>query len=91
MAKYPDRRSAALPCLAAAQKVHGWCSPEAIRQTAAVMRLTPGYCIAVASFYDMFSTLANQLVRVDGLLKSADDVAGEPVTLVVSTPAPVRG
>jgi NADH-quinone oxidoreductase subunit E len=56
MAKYPDRRSAALPCLAAAQRVHGWCSPEAIEQTAAVMRLTPGYLIAVASFYDMFDT-----------------------------------
>ena len=56
MAKYPDRRSAALPCLAAAQKVHGWCSPEAITQVAAVMRLTPGYLISVASFYDMFDT-----------------------------------
>ena len=56
MAKYPDRRSAALPALAAAQRVHGWCSPEAIEQTAAVMRLTPGYLIAVATFYDMFDT-----------------------------------
>jgi NADH-quinone oxidoreductase subunit E len=56
MAKYPDRRSAALPCLAAAQKVHGWCSPEAIRQVATVMRLTPGYLVSVASFYDMLDT-----------------------------------
>jgi NADH:ubiquinone oxidoreductase subunit E len=56
MAKYPDRRSAALPCLAAAQKVHGWCSPEAIEQTAAVMRLTPAYLVSVASFYDMLDT-----------------------------------
>ncbi len=56
MAKYPDRRSAALPCLAAAQRVHGWCSPEAIMQTAAVMRLTPAYLVAVASFYDMLDT-----------------------------------
>jgi NADH:ubiquinone oxidoreductase subunit E len=56
MAKYPDRRSAALPCLAAAQKVHGWCSPEAITQTAAVMRLTPAYLVSVASFYDMLDT-----------------------------------
>ena len=56
MAKYPDRRSAALPCLAAAQRLHGWCSPEAIRQTAAVMRLTPAYLVAVASFYDMLDT-----------------------------------
>ena len=56
MAKYPDRRSAAIPCLAAAQKLHGWCSPEAITQVAAVMRLTPAYLIAVASFYDMLDT-----------------------------------
>jgi NADH-quinone oxidoreductase subunit E len=56
MAKYPDRRSAALPCLAAAQRVHGWCSPDAITQVAAVMRLTPAYLVAVASFYDMLDT-----------------------------------
>src|SRR5439155_949525 len=49
MAKYPDRRSASIPALAAAQRVHGWCSPEAIEQVACVMRLTPGYLIAVAT------------------------------------------
>jgi NADH-quinone oxidoreductase subunit E len=54
MARYPDSRSAALPALAAAQRVHGWCSPEAIDQVACVMRLTPGYLTAVATFYDMF-------------------------------------
>jgi NADH:ubiquinone oxidoreductase subunit E len=56
MAKYPDRRSAALPALAAAQRVHKWCSPEAIEQVATVMRLTPAYLTAVATFYDMFDT-----------------------------------
>jgi NADH-quinone oxidoreductase subunit E len=54
MARYPDSRSAALPALAAAQRHHGWCSPEAIEQAACVMRLTPGYLTAVATFYDMF-------------------------------------
>jgi NADH-quinone oxidoreductase subunit E len=53
MAKYPDRRSAAIPALHAAQAVHGYCSPEAITQVAAVMRLTPAYLTSVASFYDM--------------------------------------
>jgi NADH-quinone oxidoreductase subunit E len=57
MAKYPDRRSAAIPALHAAQDVHGWCSPEAIEQVAAVMRLTPAYLTSVATFYDMFSTV----------------------------------
>ncbi|HKG38880.1 MAG TPA: NAD(P)H-dependent oxidoreductase subunit E [Conexibacter sp.] len=56
MAKYPDFRSAAIPALHAAQDVHGWCSPEAIEQVACVMRLTPAYLTAVATFYDMFST-----------------------------------
>jgi len=56
MAKYPDFHSAAIPALAAAQRHHGWCSPEAIWQAACVMRLTPGYLISVASFYDMLET-----------------------------------
>ncbi|MGH2942438.1 MAG: NAD(P)H-dependent oxidoreductase subunit E, partial [Solirubrobacteraceae bacterium] len=56
MAKYPDFHSAAIPALAAAQRHHGWCSPEAIWQAACVMRLTPGYLVSVASFYDMLET-----------------------------------
>jgi NADH-quinone oxidoreductase subunit E len=56
MANYPDRRSAALPALSAAQRMHGWCSPEAIEQVACVMRLTPAYLESVASFYDMLET-----------------------------------
>ncbi len=54
MAKYPDRHSAVMPALHAAQRVHGWCSPEAIDQVAAVMRVTPAYLNSVATFYDMF-------------------------------------
>jgi NADH-quinone oxidoreductase subunit E len=56
MADYPDRRSAALPALAAAQRVHGWCSPEAIEQVACVMRVTPAYLESVTTFYDMLET-----------------------------------
>jgi NADH:ubiquinone oxidoreductase subunit E len=53
MAKYPDRHSAVIPALHAAQQLHGWCSPEAIHQVAAVMQLTPAYLTSVATFYDM--------------------------------------
>ena len=53
MSRYPDRRSATIPALRAAQRRHGWCSPEAIEQVACVMRLTPAYLISVATFYDM--------------------------------------
>jgi NADH:ubiquinone oxidoreductase subunit E len=56
MKRYPDRRSAALPALDAAQRVHGWCSPEAIEQVASVMRVTPAYLASVATFYDMLKT-----------------------------------
>jgi NADH-quinone oxidoreductase subunit E len=56
MARYPDKRSAALPALASAQKVHGWCSPLAIRQAASIMQVTPAYLSSVATFYDMLRT-----------------------------------
>ena len=44
------------PALAAAQKVHGWCSPLAILQVAAMMQVTPAYLSSVATFYDMLRT-----------------------------------
>jgi NADH-quinone oxidoreductase subunit E len=51
---YPDRRSAALPALRLAQERHGgWLPPEAFREVADALDLTPAYCEAVASFYDM--------------------------------------
>jgi NADH:ubiquinone oxidoreductase subunit E len=56
MARYPERRSAAIPALRAVQERYGWCTPEGIEQAACVMRLTPGELIAVASFYDMLET-----------------------------------
>jgi NADH-quinone oxidoreductase subunit E len=56
MALYPDPTSAALPALAAAQRLHGWCSPLAIEQVACVMQVTPASLAAVATFYDMLET-----------------------------------
>jgi NADH:ubiquinone oxidoreductase subunit E len=56
MANYPDPRSAALPALEAAQRMHGWCSPEALEQVGCVMRVTPAYLASVATFYDMLET-----------------------------------
>ena len=57
MARYPDSRSAAIPALWAAQRLHGWCSPVAVEQVACVMRLTPAYLTAVAGFYDQLETV----------------------------------
>jgi NADH:ubiquinone oxidoreductase subunit E len=56
MSRYPDRRSASIPALWAVQERYGWCTPEGIRQAAAVMRVTPGYLESVASFYDLLHT-----------------------------------
>jgi NADH:ubiquinone oxidoreductase subunit E len=65
MTKYPDRRSAVIPALHAAQQLHGWCSPEAIHQVAAVMQLTPAYLTSVATFYDMLETEAEPVAHHD--------------------------
>lgn len=56
MSRYPDRRSASIPALWAVQERYGWCTPEGIRQAAAVMRFTPAYLESVASFYDLLHT-----------------------------------
>jgi len=56
MSRYPDRKSASIPALWAVQRLYGWCTPEGIRQAAAVMRVTPAYLESVASFYDLLHT-----------------------------------
>jgi NADH-quinone oxidoreductase subunit E len=53
-AKYPQRRSAIMPALRLAQERYGWLSPQALREVADALELTPAYCQAVASFYDMY-------------------------------------
>jgi NADH-quinone oxidoreductase subunit E len=90
MALYPETRSATLPALEAAQRVHGWCSPEAIEQVACVMRLTPADLAAVATFYDMLETepvgrhsvyvctnISCSLCGADALLAAIEDAVGE--------------
>jgi NADH-quinone oxidoreductase subunit E len=56
MARYPQLRSASIPALWAVQQHYGWCSPDGMRQAAAVMGVTPGYLESVATFYDLFHT-----------------------------------
>jgi len=54
-AKYPEgSRSATLEALRLAQEEHGWLSPDALREVAEALDVTPAYCKAVATFYDMF-------------------------------------
>jgi NADH-quinone oxidoreductase subunit E len=53
-AQYPVRRSAVMPALRLAQEKYGWLPPDAFREVADALDLTPAYCQAIASFYDMF-------------------------------------
>ena len=66
MSRYPDRKSASIPALWAVQRLYGWCTPEGIRQAAAVMHVTPAYLESVASFYDLLYTepVGNHRVHV---------------------------
>jgi NADH-quinone oxidoreductase subunit E len=52
--QYPVRRSAVMPALRLAQERYGWLPPDAFREVADALDLTPAYCQAIASFYDMF-------------------------------------
>jgi NADH-quinone oxidoreductase subunit E len=53
-APYPDPRSAILPALRLAQQRHGWLPPEALREVADALDLSPAYCESIASFYEQF-------------------------------------
>jgi NADH-quinone oxidoreductase E subunit len=53
-AQYPQRRSAVMPALRLAQETYGWLPPDAFREVADALDVTPAYCKAIASFYDMF-------------------------------------
>jgi NADH-quinone oxidoreductase subunit E len=61
-----DSRSATLPALRLAQEEYGWLPPEALREVAEALDLTPAYCEAVASFYDMYhlEPVGRRLVEV---------------------------
>jgi NADH-quinone oxidoreductase subunit E len=65
MSRYPDRKSASIPALWAVQERYGWCTPEGIRQAAAVMQVTPAYLESVASFYDLLHTEAVGSHRIE--------------------------
>ena len=64
--QYPESRSAIMPALRLAQERYGWLTPEALREVADALDLTPAYCKGVASFYDMFhhAPVGRHLVEV---------------------------
>jgi NADH-quinone oxidoreductase subunit E len=53
--RFPEgAHSPLIPALRLAQHRYGWLPPEAIREVADAVGVTPAACQAVASFYDMF-------------------------------------
>jgi NADH-quinone oxidoreductase subunit E len=89
MKRYPEKRSASIPALWAVQRRYGWCSPEGIRQAAAVLGVTPAYLEGVATFYDLFrlepegkhqvlvcTNISCWLRGADGLLASFSEATG---------------
>ena len=66
-AQYPESRSAVMSALRLAQEHHGgWLPPEAFRDVADALDLTPAYVKGVATFYDMFhlEPVGRRLVEV---------------------------
>jgi NADH-quinone oxidoreductase E subunit len=53
--RYPDSKTAILPALRLAQEQNGgWLDTASFERVGEALGLTPAYCQAVASFYDMF-------------------------------------
>jgi NADH-quinone oxidoreductase subunit E len=65
--RFPEgAHSPLIPALRLAQDRHGWLPPEALREVADAVGVTPAICHAVASFYDMFhlEPVGDHLVEV---------------------------
>ena len=65
--QYPDSRSAVMPALRLAQEENGgWLSAGSFEEVGAALGLTPAYCQAIASFYDMYhlAPVGRHLVEV---------------------------
>jgi NADH-quinone oxidoreductase subunit E len=89
-ARFPESRSAIIPALRLAQERHGgWLPEEAFDEVGDALALTPGYCKAVATFYDMFhlapvgrhlievcTNLSCALVGAQGVLEAFESELG---------------
>ena len=64
--RYPDARSALLPCLGMAQEIRGHLSAETMDQVAGLLQLSPAYVRGVATFYTMLNRkpVGQHLVQV---------------------------
>jgi NADH-quinone oxidoreductase subunit E len=53
VAKYPNKRSAALPLLFLVQSIEGYVTEQGMREVAEILELTPAEVLATGSFYTM--------------------------------------
>ncbi len=75
--RYPDTLSAVMPALQLAQGENGgWLSPDAIREVADALDLTPAYCLSIASFYDQFYLEPTGRTRVEVCTNVSCGLAG---------------
>jgi NADH:ubiquinone oxidoreductase subunit E len=75
--RYPDSLSAVMPALRVAQEENGgWLSPDAIREVADALDLTPAYCLSIASFYDQYYLEPGGRTRVEVCTNVSCGLAG---------------
>ncbi len=75
--RYPDPTSAVMPALHLAQAENGgWLSPDAIREVADALDLTPAYCLSIASFYDQYYLEPGGKTRVEVCTNVSCGLAG---------------
>src|SRR5436190_684690 len=63
--KYPQPRTALLPCLKLAQYDVGWLPPEAIAEVAALVGVSSASANEIATFYSMLNTHHRVDVKVE--------------------------
>ena len=75
--RYPDATSAVMPALRLAQAENGgWLSPDAIREVADALHVTPAYCLSIASFYDQYYLEPGGKTRVEVCTNVSCGLAG---------------
>jgi NADH:ubiquinone oxidoreductase subunit E len=75
--RYPDPTSAVMPALRLAQAENGgWLSPDAIREVADALDVTPAYCLSIASFYDQYYLEPEGRTRVEVCTNISCGLAG---------------
>ena len=66
-----------MPALQLAQAENGgWLSPDAIREVADALDLTPAYCLSIASFYDQYYLEPGGETRVEVCTNVSCGLAG---------------